>query len=312
MDHLAGKHVRQLIFNNRNTTKTTFLPSQQIAVCIKKEVTVSNIDDKLRGSFYKNNIIQHYQNTVGLSDTLFDQINWDAIHLATRNHVNRNQILKCVHNQWPTMTRSFKWQQSNTDICQMCNDHSESWQHILRCSYLHMSRARTTSISKIKNELLILKTNPTLINHFMHIITTWTDNSNPLPPPIDFQPYRNEIRQANFAQQQIGFDLFMKGMLDRRWQRIQEKHINAEHLSKKCNIKRWIKRVSEILLEHCVSCYKERCTIINAENQNAYETHTRNKAYELLLDIKANAWKISHDNTHLLARSKTFFFSSPM
>ena len=142
----------------------------------------------------------------------------------------------------------------------------------------------------------------------MHIITTWTDNSNPLPPPIDFQRYTNEIRQAYFAQQQISFDLFMKGMLDRRWQRIQAKHINTEHLSKKYNIKRWIKCVSEILLKHCVSCYKERCSIINAKNQNAYETHTCNKAYESLLDIKANTWKISHDNMHLLARSKTFSF----
>ena len=145
MNYLAGKHVRQLIHTNRNTTNTTFLPSQQITVCIKNTVTVSNIDDKLRGSFYKTNIVKHYQNTVGLSDTLFDQINWDAIHLATRNQAFRYQILRCLHNQWPTMARSFKWQQSDTDICQMCNTHSESWQHILRCSYLHMSRARYTS-----------------------------------------------------------------------------------------------------------------------------------------------------------------------
>lgn len=48
----------------------------------------------------------------------------------------------------------------------------------------------------------------------MHIITSWFDCIEPTPPEINFAPYTNEFRQAHMAQQLIGFDLFMKGILD--------------------------------------------------------------------------------------------------
>ena len=65
--------------------------------------------------------------------------------------------------------------------------------------------------------------------------------------------------------------------------------------------------MTEILLEYCVVCYKERCKIINAEYQNAFENHTRAQAYELYLDLKANTWKLQHKNMHLLSRSRECF-----
>ena len=61
-----------------------------------------------------------------------------------------------------------------------------------------------------------------------------------------------------------------------------------EKLGKKLNIMRWNKKLTEILLLHYVTCYKERCTIIAAESQSAYEKHTREKAIELHNDIRTN------------------------
>lgn len=98
-----------------------------------------------------------------------------------------------------------------------------------------------------------------LLNHFLHIINSRSTNTNPKPFPIDFLPY------TNMAQNQIGFNLFIKGALDCKWQRIQEKYISQERFTKQYNIRRWIQRVAELLLNHCVAQYKERCNIINAE-----------------------------------------------
>ena len=80
-----------------------------------------------------------------------------------------------------------------------------------------------------------------------------------------------------------------------------------EKLGKKFNIVRWNKKLTEILLLHCVQCYKERCTIIAAESQSAYDQHTREKAIELHNDVRKNTWKLPSDSTHLLERSKYFF-----
>ena len=63
MDSLAGKHVRKSIQNNHVATPT-FLPSQQIGIELKGKLIVANVDDKLRGSLYKSDIVRHYNNTV--------------------------------------------------------------------------------------------------------------------------------------------------------------------------------------------------------------------------------------------------------
>ena len=141
----------------------------------------------------------------------------------------------------------------------------------------------------------------------MHILQQWSLNKQSQPPAVDFRPYRLEQRQAYFEQERIGFDMFVKGLLTPKWSKIQEKYILHEELPSNYNIERWKKKVSEILLLHCVSCYKERCTIIAAETKSAHEQHIRHKAMELLQDVKNNKWKITHDVSHLTDRTANFF-----
>ena len=82
--------------------------------------------------------------------------------------------------------------------------------------------------------------------------------------------------------------------------RVQEKYIAI-------TIVRWNKRVSEVLRMHCVDCYKERCEIIAAETPTAHEQHVRQRASELLEDVRKNTWKITHDAAHLIDRTPYFF-----
>ena len=60
------------------------------------------------------------------------------------------------------------------------------------------------------------------------------------PPPLSFAPYSNEIQQAHFGQVEIGYDLFMKGLLHYKWQKNQETYIAKQKFGKKHNITRWI------------------------------------------------------------------------
>ena len=99
----------------------------------------------------------------------------------------------------------------------------------------------------------------------------------------------------------------MRGLVDVKWSKIQEKYIHNEKLKKNYNIVRWNKRLTEILIIHSMACYKERCEIITAESKSAHEQHIRIKAKELHANIKKNKWKINHDTLHMLDRSEFFF-----
>ena len=160
---------------------------------------MANIDDKLRGEYYNNDIRRHYNNTVGLKYEHFDSVNWEGICTATRKNINRNQMLKYQHNQWPTNERNHKWNISDSNVCQLCNTEVETWQHILKCSSVHATRQRTLSLVSIKKDLGLLKTCPELTEHILNIITDWSNDKEPSAPNIDFLPYRLEIRQAHFA-----------------------------------------------------------------------------------------------------------------
>ena len=157
----------------------------------------------------------------------------------------------------------------------MCNEEVETWQHAMQCTSIHMWRCRENSICNIKKELQTLKTNPILTEHIIGAIYAWVKGEIPTPPPLSFEPYVNEVRQAHLHQYEIGYDLFMKGILDVKWQKNQERFISDQKLGKQYNIKRWNKKVTELLLEHCVTCYKERCSIIAAEGKSDYEKQIR-------------------------------------
>ena len=194
MDEMAGEHVKQMIARNTNTNIPFFLPSQRIGIQIASHPVVANVDDKLRGEFYLNDIKRHYNNTVGLSHQTFNQVNWESIRLSTRNHSDKNQMLKCLHNQWPTYERNHRWKIADTNMCPLCNTKPETWQHVLQCSSVHATRQRAQSISNIRKELGIVKTYPDLTDHIIHIITTFSSDQQPTVHPIDFKPYRLDLR----------------------------------------------------------------------------------------------------------------------
>ena len=93
----------------------------------------------------------------------------------------------------------------------MCTTEIKTWQHVLQCCSLHATRHPVQSISNVRKDLQNLKTCPDIVDHITHKINTQSKKEKPTPPQIDFKPYCLELRQAHFAQEKIGFDLFMKG-----------------------------------------------------------------------------------------------------
>jgi hypothetical protein len=96
------------------------------------------------------------------------------------------------------------------------------------------------------------------------------DPRNPTPQPVSpfphgFNQLRNLLKQAHFAQSNIGWDNFTKGRIMRHWQ----KYIN-QHLQKK-NInlpkEEWAATLITELLEHLRWVWNFRNGVCHAENR---------------------------------------------
>ena len=90
MDEIAGDHVRSMISRNSNTNLPFFLISQQIGISINIKPTMANIDDKLRGSYFQQDIMRHYHNTMGLDKNVFNNVNWEGRNITNIQEWTKN------------------------------------------------------------------------------------------------------------------------------------------------------------------------------------------------------------------------------
>ena len=57
--------------------------------------------------------------------------------------------------------------------------------------------------------------------------------------------------------------------------------------------------------------WRERCTIVHAGTSEVYERRTRSEAWERLLALKRETWKIPTPCRDILRRDKKFFMKAP-
>ena len=254
--------------------------------------------------------MKHYRNVVKLDPCFFDYVDWESIQLALNDYDKISQSLKALHSQWNTMPTCKLWKRANSDMCPLCDSEPETWQHVLRCKNEHIVRTRNESLLTMKRTLSQMKTNEMLSYHIMWILRTWSDgNVLDAPKQSPFFPSA-EIHKAYIHQSDIGFDLFMKGMVSTQWAEIQEFDYSMQDLPRKYNIVRWRKNIVRSLLEHCCLIWNERCTIVQALNNNTHETRMRAAAWEYCLQIKSEPWRIPHIGRHLLERDKRYFHTT--
>ena len=79
----------------------------------------------------------------------------------------------------------------------------------------------------------------------MYIINTWSNNDCLYEP--ETSPYfpADDMRLAHLHQNEIGFDLFFKGIFSKKWIQIQDADYVIRRLPRQYNITRWKKCVLE-------------------------------------------------------------------
>ena len=137
MDEEAGLFIDSLL-ENRQTNYTSYqLPSQQVAIHIKGNLSVTHISSLLSATFYETDTQKHYKNVVKLQPEFHHDIAWDCLRLTLKMNEHLSQYVKFIHGQWNTMKICERWNPKIKPTCPVCENDNEDWRHVLRCTDRH-------------------------------------------------------------------------------------------------------------------------------------------------------------------------------
>ena len=194
----------------------------------------------------------------------------------------------------------------------MCQQSEDTWQHVLRCPQIDMSRARQEYITEFSKTLSQLKTYPPMKDHFMKVINAWMKNT-PIPsPPISIHPMKFRLKQAHSQQLSLGFDNFMQGFHGVAWANLQQLYYDNTIRDRKFNVFRWENNVVESLWKLNHGMWVERCNLQHAESLATEETRKRKNAWSFCQSNKHKLTHLDPNDRHLVHRKSSFFESADM
>ena len=160
------------------------------------------------------------------------------------------------------------------------NYHSETWQHVLRCTQDDMKRVRSNAVRKLKDMMKSLQTMPELETILHRIVTKWIEGQalllDDIPTVGDFI-----LHQAYDDQNAIGVDAMFKGFMSKKWGEIQHQHYCNIRAGRKFNANRWKNKIQTFFVDLLHTIWIVRCTIVHAESTGSEETIYRNQMMAL-------------------------------
>ena len=88
----------------------------------------------------------------------------------------------------------------------------------------------------------------------------------------------------------------LRGLIAKEWGELQGIHYRREKSDAKYNIDRWENNIIESLMKLCKRIWKERCDLVEIEDEQTKEQRIRHQSLQLVQDLSKEAWKIS--STH--------------
>ena len=283
---------------------------QQKFVLIQNDApVVTDIKETLIISCMEDAIITYNKKHHGidLTQTVFDNQTMGRILL--RNKKKLGKRVKNIQNQWDTRDRNYEWGKSKSNICTLCHQEPETWQHIYTCQCQHMKRKSRENIEFIEKELKKIKTEPTLLQHLLNLIKNWR-TSPQLPDHASNTPYYAEIREAHEDQMTIGFEAFAKGYISRKWQKVQDVYYKKEIRDRKYNTERWNNKILTLIIDRGNILWEERCEIIHTAKIDTNERRYREFLMDLLVQTRDKK-QLNPKDYHILQRKRKFFMNAP-
>jgi Reverse transcriptase (RNA-dependent DNA polymerase) len=214
--------------------------------------------------------LQHYyMKKFNMDVQMLHSINWAGLKLA-RNSLPPNILhfsLKYSIDWLPTGTLMEKCGQLVTE-CALCGCR-ESGQHLLRC--IGREKQITTLLQKFETFLGELKTEEKITKYMVNALTNWISMSNHHQVLTPDEIEESEISEAVWAQESVGWHLFVRGIIVKEWSSLQEKHLEQNNVKSLGD--QWSAKISRWWIVHSHEIWMERNHTIHGEAPGKTNQH---------------------------------------
>ena len=171
-----------------------------------------------------------------------------------------------------------------------------------------MLRIKERLISEMMESLDNFKTYPPLADFIIEYLRNL--HLHRVPPPLDnVDPkYMVEFHLAYEEQNDIGWDMFLRGFVSRRWRHLQHCYLLQKRTKDVHAVDKWSRNFIKSILDFNRKLWKERCEIVHAETNCTYEDRQRHEIWQLREHLLTHKTLIPHNDWHFLKKDNSFFF----
>ena len=116
-----------------------------------------------------------------------------------------------------------------------------------------------------------------------------------------------EFHLAYEEQNDIGWDMFLRGFVSRRWRHLQHCYLLQKRTKDVHDVDKWSRNFIKSIPDFNRKLWKERCEIVHAETNCTYEDRQRHEIWQLREHLLTHKTLIPHNDWHFLKKDNSFF-----
>ena len=209
------------------------------------------------------------------------------------------------------MQVSLRWKQSKTDSCPLCSNCREESFHVWRCQHECIRQLRRTERIKFEKLLSKLETEDTIVAIINAILDYWDSPDKLVERVNNLHFHDNKWRILYDSQAKLGWKNFLLGILSKEFGAWQEDYYRSLNLPSSRSGHVWTRKIMTSLWQMYQTLWKERCRVVNCENQETAEKRYRNLLWDYYQELQQKKWRFSATDCCLLEKSEEFFQKSP-
>ena len=315
MDRLAESYRL-----NQPTPLTAVFTSTRAAFLHKEHVVTTKVGQKIRDIIHSRPLRLYIQDKESWTDEVFDSVDWPAFErcmqkLSIHKRIN---VTKYIFN-WQNTGRQkqlFEMRQAERegrDPCDVgqcpmgCGEHEDS-QHYLRCTKLRDARAMDTSFGMLQKWMKKVHTYSEIEVIFMIGLRHWTESGTPKAIwELANGPYRQQLEEAIYEQNQIGWGNAFKGRISTLWGDIQMEHYRTKYedddMPPHISSTWWAGEFLRQLLYMSLNAWQHRNDFLHDREKTTKHMQERSAAVEEMAKWYQDQRKFPTDDQHHFART---------
>ena len=308
MDEAVRKYIDANVENTPRRLDYSSFDFACVSIKMGNSAVVHDIENKMITNFHHPKWKTAASKQLDFNPTVEAETRSDIFaKLMKRERFHCGQIVKLMHNQHHTMSKSKQWRLSRTDRCPLCMLAVDEAGHFWTCPNAILAQSRSTQKLEFVQCLEKLHTDPALQSILMIIIDNWM-NTAELRRRFQKLDLKGNIWQRLwYSQEVIGWDNANRGILSSIFLQIQNDFYRDNGHGPSRTGETWYAKVVSQLWKRMSEIWKARCDILHKSQESSAEMNFRDEAFNFFTNIKSKAWCFTADDQHLLQKNQVFF-----